>query len=164
MAPFYFNLHTIFWVVILKIEIIDEDNFNVWLVTDEKRDLSELDTELSIKNFLGEIVLKLKKILKGKFYGYYELTAYKAYNIFFLEFERLDEYHIGVEINTVIYLDSKILFKYEDLGILKPDYYYDGYFYKMVDDVFLTLKFIEFGEFVHEEEANLILNKAVKLS
>ena len=63
------------------------------------------------------------------------LTAYKAYNVFVLEFERLDEYHIGVELNIVIYLNSKILFKYEEPLLIKPDYYLDGYFYKVINNL-----------------------------
>lgn len=152
----------------MKIKIIDEDNFIVYLTIDaslenENDSYIDMENEEDIKKFLGDIVLKLKKKLKNKFFGYYMLTAYKAYNVFVLEFERLDEYHIGVELNIVIYLNSNILFRYEDSTLIRPDYYYDGFFYKKIDSVFDTFKYIEFGSFVYDEEADTVVSQGTCL-
>ncbi|MCI8568017.1 MAG: hypothetical protein HFG48_01715 [Bacilli bacterium] len=153
----------------MKIEMIDEDNFIVYLTIDaflekENESYIDMENEDKIKKFLKNIVLRLKKKLKNNFFGYYMLTAYKAYNVFVLEFERLDEYHIGVELNIVLYLNSKIFFKYEEPTLIKPDYYYDGYFYKKIDAVFDSLKYIEFGGFVYDEEVDKLIEKGTCLS
>ena len=153
----------------MKIEIIDEDNFIVYLTVDtflEEKSQSyiEMENEDDIKKVLDGIVLRLKKRLRNKFVGSYMLTAYKAYNVFVLEFERLDEYHIGVELNIVIYLNSKILFKYEEPLLIKPDYYLDGYFYKVINDNFNLLKYMEFGSFDYGDYVDYIVSKAICLN
>ena len=145
----------------LKVEVIDEDNFVVYLALDKK---VQFENEDDIKQFLKDIILKLKKKLKSYFCGYYELIIHISFNIIVLEFEKIDEYCTGVDLNIVVLFKSEIMFKYNDFMLIKPDYYYKKFFYKKINNCFDILKYLEFGSFIYGKDVEKIKMSALKIN
>lgn len=144
----------------MKLKVVDDETFIVYLTDFLDPDI--LSQEESIRLFLKGLVLKLKRLLKENFHGYYQLQAYVATPVMILEFYQIDEYTESVDLNMVIHLESDIYFRFEDGELISGNKYYDHqFFYVPVKRISDFIRMIEFGDFIYGEEVSQMKRKAL---
>ena len=148
-------------MIILKIEIIDEDNLTIYysLILD---DILEYSVE-NLKTFIQLLVVRLRKKFHLDLKGYYHLDVYIR-KIVILEFHRIDDYEDEIDLNIKIHTNTPVLVEFEDYFLInekdQEKYSYQGKYYIPIDKIDYK-KYIEFIKIIYNDEARTIIRNAI---
>ncbi len=143
----------------MKLDIIDEDNFEVFLSGTDNNINYESKEELV--KFLKDIIVKFKKYYKVILTGFYEVHICIINNIGMrLTFKKLDDYMFSdklIDLKIVIELNPDVYLKFNDYDIVsnyRNIKYNEGNYYIKVSEINKgdALWLSEFYEIIYDGE------------
>lgn len=141
----------------LKIEFKDTDSFIIYYITDQIYE--EISEYKSLFKYLNE---ELSKRYNYSFDGLYDVFVYNKGSVYILEFEYVDSYG-DKDFNVTIFLNSKILYEYEDLDLDCCKIYYKGKYYTDINNIKDDIRLFEYGNIIYGKEVDEILNRGISI-
>lgn len=123
----------------MKVEIIDDDNYRVFINSNYQSFLNIEDKD-EIGKYIKQIILKMKKIYNILLEGFYEVHVYIVKFIgVILEIKNIDSYlSKSVDLKIIVHNDEEMFLKVLRYELIK-DYsnlkYLNNYFYLDIDDI-----------------------------
>lgn len=157
-------------MIILKIKIIDENNFILFII--DSKMMPNLNCEKELSAYLKNIFLNIKEKYELDVYGYYNAIIYidDSYGMIIKltreDSEYISYYNKQVEMKIIIANKTIILYKINDFEGIDDNiintsniYFYDKNLYlqlKEKHNYFDLGKFLEFAEIIYENTEMII--------
>ena len=140
----------------IKIVFNDEDSFYVYYITDKI--FEKEDDFKKLFKYINDILIKKYDY---EFDGFYDVVIYFQKGIYVLDFEFVDGYG-DKDFNVMMYLNSDILYEFEDSEILDcQKIYYKEKYYTEVENVLDDIKLFEYGSIIFGKEVEEVLNNGI---
>lgn len=154
----------------MKVEIIDEDNYKIFINNDYKKDL-DVDNKDELGKYIKQIILKIRKIYNVLLEGFYEVHVYVIKFIgIILEIKNIDSY-LGktVDLKIIVHNDEEVylkVYRYELIESYHRLKYLNNYFYLDINDLLEedVYKLIESSNIVYGSKLRELKSKWYSLT
>ena len=143
----------------IKVEFNSEDSFTIFYITNEI--FSNEDEYKVLFKYLDDILFRKYNYV---LHGFYDVTIYFYKGIYVLDFELIDDYG-RKDFNVTLFLNSMILYEFEDLNLITKDkIYYEDKFYTEIDNMIDDIRLFEYGRIIYGKSVDKILKNGILLT
>ncbi len=143
----------------IKVEFNSEDSFTIFYITNEI--FSNEDEYKVLFKYLDDVLFRKYNYA---LHGFYDVTIYSYKGIYVLDFELIDDYG-RKDFNVTLFLNSMILYEFEDLNLITKDkIYYEDKFYTEIDNMIDDIRLFEYGRIIYGKDVNKILKNGILLT
>lgn len=142
----------------MKLEILDEDNYKIYINDDYVKQIN-IDNKEDLSNNIKNVIVKIKRIYNIILEGFYEVHVYPINNIgMILEIKNIDSYlSKSIDLKIIVHSEEEIYVNIPTFEILK-DYkninYFNNAFYLNANEITEKDKYnlLEFINIIYGEE------------